>query len=88
MRRFAYGRGVHEGYLTHTQDAHLRARLGGEDDLLEAVGDTEEEGAFNLIDLDALRQVEGFLTTCELAVILGAVYVELVAGDDEYAWTR
>ena len=61
----------------------FRARLGGEDDLLEAVGDTEEEGPFDLVDLDTLRQVEGFLTTCELAVILGAVHVELVARDDD-----
>ena len=73
--------GVHEGHLTHTDDANGGLAAG---DLLhtlvELVGDAEEEGAVDLVDLYATRHVEVLVVVVDLALVRE---VDVVRGDGD-----
>ena len=55
-----HSRAVDEGHLSHAYDAHSRAASHAPHNLLEAVGDAEEEGAVDFIDLAAVGNLEVF----------------------------
>ena len=50
--------GIDERHLTHSYDPHLRATGHTTHNLLEAVGNAEEEGAVDLIHLAAVGNLE------------------------------
>jgi hypothetical protein len=52
--------GVHRGHVSHAQDEDLGRRFKGIENVLEAVGDAEEEGPVDFVNLDALYR----LRTC------------------------
>ena len=64
-------RSIDKRHLAHTDDAHHRRflELGGQ--LLELVGNAEEEGTINLIDLDAIRDVQCLLVSnVDVAIVV------------------
>ena len=61
--------GIHEGDFAHSDDADAGFVAHAVHDVVELVGDAEEEGAVDFIDFDARREVQLLLVVMDFAFV-------------------